>query len=45
MPGYRRGTMLDQPADGHPPERQPIFNIPAVIVGVLVAILGIQAIL
>ena len=37
--------MLDQPADGHPPERQPIFNIPAVIVGVLVAILGIQAIL
>ena len=28
-----------------PPEHQPIFNLPSVIVGVLVVILGIQAIL
>ncbi len=36
--------MLDPSPRGRPPERQPIFNIPSVIVGLLVVILGIQAI-
>ncbi len=37
--------MLDHSPRGRPPEHQPIFNIPTVIVGVLAVILGIQAIL
>ncbi len=36
--------MHDPSPSGRPPDRQPIFNIPTVIVGVLVVILGIQAI-
>ena len=36
--------MFDPSPNGRPPERQPIFNLPTVIVGVLVVILGIQAI-
>lgn len=36
--------MLDPSPRGRPPEHQPIFNIPSVIVGVLAVILGIQAI-
>ncbi len=37
--------MLDTSPHGRPPERQPIFNLPTVIVGVLVVLIGIQAIL
>ena len=37
--------MLEPSPRGRPPERQPIFNIPTVIVGVLAVIIGIQAIL
>ncbi len=37
--------MFDPSPDGRPPERQPIFNLPAVVVGMLVVIVGIQAIL
>ncbi len=37
--------MLDPSPRGRPPEHQPIFNIPTVIVGVLAVILGIQAIM
>ena len=37
--------MSDPFPRGRPPEHQPIFNLPSVIVGVLVVILGIQAIL
>jgi membrane associated rhomboid family serine protease len=37
--------MFDPSPSGRPPERQPIFNLPTVIVGVLVVILGIQAIM
>ncbi len=36
--------MLDPSPRGRPPEHQPIFNLPPVIIGVLVVILGIQAI-
>ena len=36
--------MLDPSPRGRPPEHQPILNLPSVIVGVLVVILGIQAI-
>ncbi len=35
--------MLDPSPRGRPPARQPIFNLPPVIVGVLVVLLGIQA--
>jgi membrane associated rhomboid family serine protease len=35
--------MLDPSFRPAPPARQPIFNIPAVVVGLLVAILGLQA--
>jgi len=37
--------MLDPSPSGRPPDRQPIFNLPAVIVGLLVLLFGIQAIL
>lgn len=36
--------MLDQSSPGRPPVRQPIFNIPPVVTGLIVVLLGIQAI-